>query len=174
MMLWRTLILCGSCWSMSACETARPARSAFFCQGKSGPGHATAAAAVRELPGGDLLFGVSKWQENGHHFGLFGTARRSGDHWVYLESSHGRGETATPPCKVTIFWPKRDKLAILVDEKIGCEYHHGRAFAWLSSLFASADYNGAVRDEFDDDDYADFGMRCAEPGARYGPVRVID
>jgi hypothetical protein len=76
-------------------------------------------------------------------------------------------------CRVTILWPRVDELLVLVDDKTGCEEHHGRAFGWLSSIFSPEDYNGDVRDEFKDDDYASFGMRCSEAGARHGPIQVI-
>ena len=173
MTVWRTLILCCICWSTSACDKADEARSAFFCQGTSGPGRYVAFAAVKRTSSGDLRFGVDKWQENGHNFSVFGIAKRRGDYWVYYEPIGGGGEMGASGCKVTIFWPRPDKLAMLVDEKIGCEDHHGRASGWLSSLFTAEDYNGAVRDEFDDDDYATFGRRCHEPGMRHGPIRVV-
>ena len=181
------LLVLGCLIATGASVASNNPSSAYFCQGDPGPQTYSAAAAIRLIPDGDVQFEISKWQENGHHFGLGGVAQKDGDRWIYKERTRqsiynedddlfyevDTKPNAKPTCKVTIVWPRNDDLAIFVDEEIGCQDHHGRAFGWFSSRFTADDYNGAVRGELDEADKANFGRRCEEPEARRGPVQVL-
>ena len=129
------------------------ASSAYFCRGKFGG--EISGIAVRLMDQGKLQFGISKWQNDGQNFGVFGVAKSTGSHWIFEEKNEA-GDAID--CRITLEWRGHFEIEARVDKKASCDAHAGYGFGEKSATYGSKDYQGSVTTQLDDP--AQFLLDC--------------
>jgi len=114
--------------------------------------------AGREKRDGSLTFGISVWSPAGQNISVFGTAKRHGTGWQYIENIQAR--TAAERCRLEIFHSADGSLRVKADPNATCRSHGGVNAEIGTVQFPHTAYEGTVTTELDDPEAFQKAGKC--------------
>jgi hypothetical protein len=121
---------------------AAPSKSAVYCVKAD---HELRVFAGQVKPNGRLTFGISVWNPEGNHIGVFGSAKRHGDHWQY--SAGMKAPAEEDQCKLDISMSQDGSVRVVADPIAKCGNWGGHGTEIGSLHFPNSALEGPVTTE---------------------------